>query len=134
MNLHLGGWPKPVSSPCYADTRNPLSPSSQRMQASSSGTSCFPPFVLSDHPERQIMGLGPLAVAPEHQRSGIGSALVRAGLEQCKHLSFEAVVVLGNPAYYRRFGFTPCGSSHTVMRRPVRVSRLDWPDRSSLKS
>ncbi len=68
------------------------------------------------------------------RQSGSGSALVRAGFEQCRHLGFEAIVVSGNPAYYRCFGFTPCGSSHTVTRRPVRVSRLDWPDRSSLKS
>jgi putative acetyltransferase len=51
------------------------------------------------------MGLAPMAVAPEHQRKGIGSALVRAGLEQCKRLGFGAVVVLGHPAYYPRFGF-----------------------------
>ncbi len=46
------------------------------------------------------------------RQNGSGSVLVRAGFEQCKHLGFEAVVVLGNPAYYRRFGFTPaarCG-------------------------
>ncbi len=53
------------------------------------------------------MGLAPMAVAPEHQRKGIGSALVRAGLEQCKQLGFAAVVVLGHPEYYPRFGFSP---------------------------
>ena len=53
------------------------------------------------------MGLGPLAVASEHQRKGIGSELVRAGLEQCRQLGFNAVVVLGHPEYYPRFGFSP---------------------------
>ena len=48
-----------------------------------------------------------MAVAPEHQCKGIGSALVRAGLEQCKKLGCGAVVVLGHPEYYPRFGFTP---------------------------
>ena len=48
-----------------------------------------------------------MAVAPEHQGKGIGSALVRAGLEQCKQLDFGAVAVLGHPEYYPRFGFTP---------------------------
>jgi putative acetyltransferase len=66
----------------------------------------FSPISLSGHPGLRIMGLAPMAVAPEHQRKGIGSALVRAGLDQCKQLGFGAVVVLGHPAYYPRFGFT----------------------------
>jgi len=66
----------------------------------------FSPVSLSGHPALRIMGLAPMAVAPVHQRKGIGSALVRAGLEQCKQLGFGAVVVLGHPAYYPRFGFT----------------------------
>jgi len=69
------------------------------------GQIALSPVGLADHPELQIMGLAPMAVAPEHQRKGIGSALVRAGLEQCKRLGFGAVVVLGHPAYYPRFGF-----------------------------
>jgi putative acetyltransferase len=48
-----------------------------------------------------------MAVMPEHQRKGIGSALVRAGLEHCKRLGFVAVVVLGHAEYYPRFGFSP---------------------------
>jgi putative acetyltransferase len=67
----------------------------------------FSPVVLPGHPELKIMGLAPMAVAPEHQRKGIGSALVRAGLEQCKKLGFGAVIVLGHPEYYPRFGFSP---------------------------
>jgi putative acetyltransferase len=66
----------------------------------------FSPVSLSGHPALRIMGLAPMAVAPVRQRRGIGSALVRAGLEQCKQLGFCAVVVLGHPAYYPRFGFT----------------------------
>jgi putative acetyltransferase len=53
------------------------------------------------------MGLAPLAVAPAAQRRGIGSDLVRAGLEQCRRRGHAAVVVLGHPAYYPRFGFVP---------------------------
>ena len=52
-------------------------------------------------------GLGPMAVLPEHQRLGIGSALVRAGLEACARDGHEAIFVLGHPDYYPRFGFVP---------------------------
>lgn len=67
----------------------------------------FSPVSLSGHSGLNIMGLGPMAVAPGHQRKGIGSALVRAGLERCKQSRFGAVVVLGYPEYYPRFGFRP---------------------------
>jgi putative acetyltransferase len=70
----------------------------------------FSPVKLSGHSELRIMGLAPMAVAPEHQRIGIGSALVRAGIEQCKKLGCGAVVVLGHPEYYPRFGFSPSAS------------------------
>ena len=67
----------------------------------------FSPVSLSGHPELRLMGLAPMAVAPAHQRKGIGSALVRAGLERCRQLGFGAVAVLGHPSYYPRFGFQP---------------------------
>lgn len=67
----------------------------------------FSPVVLGDYQELRIMGLAPLAVIPQYQRQGVGSALVRAGLEQCQRLGFGAVVVLGHPDYYPRFGFLP---------------------------
>jgi putative acetyltransferase len=67
----------------------------------------FSPVALTGHPELKIMGLAPMAVTPERQRQGIGSGLVRAGLEECGKLGFGAVVVLGHPEYYPRFGFSP---------------------------
>ena len=54
--------------------------------------------------DRPALALGPVAVLPEVQRQGYGSAVIRDGLaRRDDHL----VVVLGNPAYYRRFGFAP---------------------------
>ncbi len=53
------------------------------------------------------MALGPMAVVPEHQRRGIGSRLVRAGLDACRALGASVVFVLGHAAYYPRFGFRP---------------------------
>lgn len=67
----------------------------------------FSPVTLSGHDDLNIIGLAPMAVAPARQRRGIGSALVRAGLDRCKELGFVAVVVLGHPEYYPRFGFVP---------------------------
>ena len=51
--------------------------------------------------------LGPLAVLPERQQQGTGSALVQAGFDFLKRASVSRVFVLGDPAYYRRFGFVP---------------------------
>lgn len=50
-------------------------------------------------------GLAPLAVLPERQRLGAGSRLVGEGFEVCRRSGYDAVFVLGDPAYYRRFGF-----------------------------
>ncbi|MCK9996775.1 MAG: N-acetyltransferase [Candidatus Krumholzibacteria bacterium] len=67
----------------------------------------FTPVTLSTEPDLKMMGLAPMAVVPGHQKQGIGSALVRAGLEQCGQMGFVGVVVLGHPEYYPRFGFAP---------------------------
>lgn len=53
------------------------------------------------------LGLGPMAVLPSHQRKGIGSLLVETGLEEGLSKGHAAVVVLGHPEYYPRFGFIP---------------------------
>ncbi|MCX5936135.1 MAG: N-acetyltransferase [Pseudanabaena sp. LacPavin_0818_WC45_MAG_42_6] len=55
--------------------------------------------------ELMILGLAPLAVLPQYQRRGIGTLLVKHSLEKCTDLGCKAVVVLGSPAYYSRFGF-----------------------------
>jgi len=65
------------------------------------------PVTLDGHPALRTMGLAPMAVLPDHQGTGVGSALVRAGLEACRTLGAEVVVVLGHPTYYPRFGFAP---------------------------
>ncbi len=54
----------------------------------------------------RAVALAPLAVRPDRQRQGIGSALVRAGLEVCVRYGIEAVVVLGHVSFYPRFGFS----------------------------
>lgn len=54
-----------------------------------------------------VAGLGPMAILPERQREGIGSVLVREGIARCRDRHFDAIVVLGHPSYYPRFGFAP---------------------------
>ena len=50
-------------------------------------------------------GLGPLAVLPAWQQRGIGAALVEEGIDQLRRIGAAGCVVLGDPAYYARFGF-----------------------------
>ena len=63
--------------------------------------------------EARMLGLAPMAVHPEWQGRGIGSALVRCGLEDCRELGYRGVVVLGHPTFYPRFGFIPA-SRHGI--------------------
>lgn len=51
------------------------------------------------------LGLGPLAVRPERQRRGLGTALVETGLERLRARGAPGCVLLGDPAWYRHFGF-----------------------------
>ena len=67
----------------------------------------FSPVSIVGHHNAKVMGLAPMGVATTQQKKGVGSALVRAGIEQCKELGVVAVVVLGHPEYYPRFGFLP---------------------------
>ena len=62
---------------------------------------------LVGEPDASLAALAPMAVIPALQRQGIGSLLVRSGLEECRELGHEAVVVVGHPTYYPRFGFAP---------------------------
>ena len=54
---------------------------------------------------RPVALLGPLAVAPAHQRRGIGAGLIERGFERMRSLGMVRVLVLGDPGYYARFGF-----------------------------
>ena len=65
------------------------------------------------------MGLAPMAVLPERQRRGVGSLLVRAGLEECRRIGRRAVVVVGHPEYYPRFGFRPASRLGLRCEYPV---------------
>jgi putative acetyltransferase len=57
--------------------------------------------------DRRVLELGPMSVAPERQREGIGSALVREALRRAEGQGEPLVLVLGHARYYPRFGFVP---------------------------
>ncbi|WP_046494189.1 GNAT family N-acetyltransferase [Streptomyces odonnellii] len=56
--------------------------------------------------ETPALCLGPVAVRPEYQKTGAGSAAIRASLQAAKEMGEHFVTVLGHPTYYPRFGFT----------------------------
>jgi putative acetyltransferase len=70
------------------------------------GYVAFSPVTISDG-TMGWFGLGPVAVAPAFQRRGIGGALIREGLASLRAHGARGCVVLGDPGYYRRFGFGP---------------------------
>jgi putative acetyltransferase len=69
------------------------------------GHALFSLVDLDSGPE--LLSLGPMAVLPERQRAGVGTAMAREGLERARATEFPLVVVIGHPEYYPRFGFRP---------------------------
>jgi putative acetyltransferase len=80
------------------------------------GHVAFSPVTIDHHP---ALALAPVAVEPASQRQGIGAALVRWGLDECRRLGHGIVIVLGEPAYYGRFGFTPASKFGIACPFPV---------------
>ncbi len=68
------------------------------------GHIAFSPIQINGK-ESNWYGLGPVSVLPSHQGKGIGSQLIEQGINQLTALGAEGIVVLGEPEYYRRFGF-----------------------------
>lgn len=66
-----------------------------------------PAAVVSGDSETPAVALAPVAVLPEHQKQGIGSALIEQGLAELRDAGHGLVIVLGHPDYYPRFGFVP---------------------------
>ena len=71
------------------------------------GHIAFSPMSLEGREDLKIVGLAPMAVLPEFQKSGIGSQLIQDALKKLKKSPIDAVFVLGHPDYYPKFGFLP---------------------------
>lgn len=63
------------------------------------------PVTIEEGDDGKSLGLAPVAVHPEHQRQGIGHALIEEGIGACFVQDARAIFVLGSPAYYTTFGF-----------------------------
>lgn len=90
--------------------------------------------IQTEHGTVAALALAPMAVLPEYQRQGIGSALVRRGLEACRDQGHRIVLVLGHPRFYPRFGFSaqqamplssPFGGGEAWMARELVPGALD---------
>jgi putative acetyltransferase len=68
------------------------------------GHIAFSPVTISDGTEGWY-GLGPISVLPKYQKQGIGKSLINEGLSLLKELGGKGCALVGDPIYYRRFGF-----------------------------
>lgn len=66
-----------------------------------------PVVIFDDQQSHPAISLGPIAVLPDWQHQGVGSVLVQRGLAHLQQAGHTIVTVLGNPAFYTRFGFEP---------------------------
>ena len=57
---------------------------------------------------REILIFGPVSVLPKYQKKGYGEKLINYTIEKAKELGFDAIVIMGNPNYYKKFGFETC--------------------------
>ena len=75
------------------------------------GHIAFSEVTIDSNPDEvRLVGLAPVAVTPERQGEGVGKQLIANGMDACRRLGYDAVVLLGEPAYYQKFGFRPAAA------------------------
>ena len=82
--------------------------------------------VTIDGQHRAWFGLGPVSVLPERQAEGIGDRLVRDALDRLIAMGAAGCVLLGDPGYYRRFGFAADPDLYLADVPPAYFQRLSW--------
>lgn len=68
---------------------------------------CRSGYTTDEGEKIDMVLFGPVSVRPDRQGCGLGSAIIRHTMELARDMGFGAVIISGNPAYYRRFGFVP---------------------------
>lgn len=86
------------------------------------GHIAFSPVTISET-EGVWYGLGPVSAEPSRQKSGIGSALIKTGLQLLKERDVAGCVLIGNPDYYHRFGFVGDGR---ITYRDLETKYVQW--------
>jgi len=86
------------------------------------GTIRYGPVHIPGAPKALL--LGPIAIHPDHQGCGIGSALMTTSLQKAKDLGWDAVILVGDEPYYRRFGFRRELALNLSLPGPVDQARL----------
>ncbi len=57
---------------------------------------------------REVLIFGPISVLPEYQKKGYGEKLISFTVKKAKDLGYAAIIITGNPEYYKKYGFIPC--------------------------
>ncbi len=81
----------------------------------------------------KALGLGPVAVTPKRQHDGIGSQLVRAAINWAKTQDWQLIILLGNPHYYSRFGFSVADAEPFVSPFAGPYFQALWLDETAQK-
>ncbi|REE84386.1 putative N-acetyltransferase YhbS [Paenibacillus taihuensis] len=66
--------------------------------------------IVNGSTSHDVLVLAPIAILPAHQKRGVGGLLIREGLNRSRVLGYAAVLLIGHPTYYPRFGFRPASS------------------------
>jgi putative acetyltransferase len=77
-----------------------------------------------DGEEKIVLALGPMSVVPSQSHRGIGSELIKASVELAREKGYGAIIVVGHPEYYRRFGFLPAKEIGVTCNLPAPADAL----------
>ncbi len=77
-----------------------------------------------DGEEKIVLALGPMSVVPSQSHRGIGSELIKASVELAREKGYGAIIVVGHPEYYRRFGFLPAKDIKVTCNLPAPADAL----------
>jgi putative acetyltransferase len=80
--------------------------------------------VRKDGEEKIVLALGPMSVVPSQSHRGIGSELIKASVELAREKGYGAIIVVGYPEYYRRFGFLPAKDIKVTCNLPAPADAL----------